>query len=122
MVDRDADGGMATILAAGVIAVLMSLVVLGIHLGAAVLTRHRVSNAADLAALSAAAQLVSEADLACQRAEWVADRLEVRLTACRIQGWEAFVEVAAQPPGWLRVFGTSSAHARAGPAEASAGG
>lgn len=117
MVDRHADDGMATILAAGVIAVLMSLVVLGLHLGAAVLTRHRASSAADLAALSAAAQLVTDPDLACRRAEWVATRLGVRLSTCRVQGWEAFVEVSAQPPGWLSVFGAVGAHARAGPVE-----
>lgn len=104
-------------LGAGVIAALMLLVVLGIQVGGAVLTRHRVAAAADLAALAAAGQLVAGADRACERARWVAVQMSATTTACRIVGWEAYVEVSARPPGWAALSGTANAHARAGPAE-----
>ncbi|MBA8931289.1 secretion/DNA translocation related TadE-like protein [Kutzneria viridogrisea] len=116
------DEGGATVLAAVIATALVLSTVLGLHLGAAVLTRHRATAAADLGALAAAAQAVAGTDSACRRAEWVADRYGVRLTACRLRGWEAAVEVTAQPPGWLAATGTASAHARAGPAEVSEGG
>jgi secretion/DNA translocation related TadE-like protein len=114
--------GSATILVTGVVAVLMSLVVLGLQVGGAVLTRHRVAGAADLAALAAAGQLVEGADRACERARWVVERMSATMTACRISGWEAYVEVTARPPGWAVLSGTANAHARAGPAEVPDGG
>jgi secretion/DNA translocation related TadE-like protein len=111
----------ATVLVAGVISVLMVLVVLGIQVGAAVLTRHRVSAAADLAALAAAGEATAGTDRACERAGWVVERMSATMTACRISGWEAYVEVTARPPGWAALFGTANAHARAGPAEVPGG-
>ena len=114
--------GSATILVVGVVAVLMSLVVLGLQVGGAVLTRHRVAAAADLGALAAAGQLVAGADRGCERARWVVERMSASMTACRISGWEAYVEVTARPPGWAALSGTANAHARAGPAEVPDGG
>jgi secretion/DNA translocation related TadE-like protein len=116
------DRGAATVLVAGMAVVLMVLVVLGLQLGGAVLTRHRVAAAADLAALAAAGQLVAGADGACERARWVAERMSVTTTACRVVGWEVYVEVTARPPGWAVLSGTANAHARAGPAEVPGGG
>jgi secretion/DNA translocation related TadE-like protein len=109
--------GSATVLVAGMVAVLMVLVVLGLQLGGAVLTRHRVAAAADLAALAAAGQLAAGIDHACERARQVAERMSATTTACRVVEREAYVEVAARPPGWAALSGTANAHARAGPAE-----
>jgi secretion/DNA translocation related TadE-like protein len=111
------DRGSATVLMAGVAAVLMLLIVLGLQVGGAMLTRQRVATAADLAALAAAGQAVGGADHACARARWVVERMSATLTACRIVEWEAYVEATARPPGWAALSGAASAHARAGPAE-----
>lgn len=113
--------GSATVLVAGMAVVLMMLVVLGLQIGGAVLTRHRVAAAADLAALAAAGQLAAGADRACERARQVAERMSVTTTACRVVEWEAYVEVTARPPGWAALAGTANAHARAGPAEVPGG-
>ena len=108
-------------LMASVAAVLMVLVVLGLQVGGAMVTRHRVAAAADLAALAAAGQAVAGVDRACERARWVVERMSATLTACRIVEWDAYVEVTARPPGWAALSGTANAHARAGPAEVPAG-
>ena len=113
--------GSTTVLMPAVIAVLMVLVVLGIHLGGAVLTRHRVAAAADLAALAAAGWAVAGTEEACGRARWVVERMGATLTACRIAGWQSYVEATARPPGWAALSGTANAHARAGPAEVPGG-
>jgi secretion/DNA translocation related TadE-like protein len=113
--------GSATVMVAGMVVVLMVLVVLGLQLGGAVLTRHRAAAAADLAALAAAGQLAAGVDRACARARQVAERMSVTTTACRVVEWEAYVEVTARPPGWAALSGTANAHARAGPAEVPGG-
>jgi secretion/DNA translocation related TadE-like protein len=109
--------GSATVLVAGMVVVLMMLVVLGLQIGGAVLTRHRVAAAADLAALAAAGQLAAGSDHACERARQVAERMSVTTTACRVVEREAYVSVTARPPGWAALSGTANVHARAGPAE-----
>jgi hypothetical protein len=48
----DGDRGVATVWAAGAIAVLVSMAVFGLHLGEAMVVRHHVESAADLAALA----------------------------------------------------------------------
>jgi len=120
--NRCGDEGAATIVAAVAIAVLLSLAALGVHLGAAMLIRHRAANVADLSALAAAAAVAAGPDEACQRAHRVADRSGARLAACQVRGQEVFVEVTVRPPDWLSAAGTASAHARAGPAEESGAG
>ena len=115
------DRGSATVVMAGVAAVLMLLIVLALQVGGAVLTRHRVAAAADLGALAAAGQVVAGVDQACERARWVVERMSATVTACRIVEWEAYVEVTARPPGWAALSGTANAHARAGPAEVPGG-
>ena len=111
-----ADRGSATVWAAGGIAALLLVVWLTVALGAAAITRHRAGSAADLAALAAAAYATEGEDPACARAGWVAERMNVRLTSCRLRGWDAEVEITAQPPDLLVGFGRASARARAGPA------
>jgi secretion/DNA translocation related TadE-like protein len=109
--------GSASIWAAGGIAVVLVLIGLVLGIGAAAVTRHRAASAADLAALAAAAHAVSGERAACARAGWVADRMRVRLAACRLSGWEVEVEIVAQPPDLLLGFGSATARARAGPVD-----
>ncbi|PZS24482.1 MAG: hypothetical protein DLM60_00210 [Pseudonocardiales bacterium] len=107
---------MATVWAAGAIAVLVSMTVFGLHLGEAMVVRHQVESAADLAALAGAATVVAGEQYACTQARQVTDRMRVQLTSCRIRGWTVLVEATAQPPGWLAALATPTAQARAGPA------
>ena len=109
------DRGSASVWAAGAIAALLALVGLVVAVGAAAVTRHRAANAADLAALAAAAHAWSGPEYACGRARWVTDQMRVQLTRCHLDGWDALVEIAAQPPDLLAGFGPATAHARAGP-------
>jgi secretion/DNA translocation related TadE-like protein len=89
-----------------------------IDVGAAVAARHRVEAAADLAALAAAALAVRGPETACTRAAGVAAGSGGRLVRCRLQGWEAYVEVEAGVG--LSGLGdvTVRGRARAGPAAA----
>jgi secretion/DNA translocation related TadE-like protein len=109
------ESGSASIWAAGGIAALLLLVALIAGIGGAANTRHRAASAADLAALAAAGQATAGQQAACAKAGLVADRMRVHLSACRIIGWNAEVEIAAQPPDLLIGFGTATARARAGP-------
>ncbi|MGH3905045.1 MAG: Rv3654c family TadE-like protein [Pseudonocardiaceae bacterium] len=110
------DRGMATVWAAGVIAVLMSLTVFGLHLGGVILARHHAESAADLAALAGAGSVVAGEAYACVRARQVTDRMRVRLVSCSARGWDVLVQVAARPGGPAGRFGEAIARARAGPA------
>jgi secretion/DNA translocation related TadE-like protein len=109
--------GSATVWAAGAIAAILLIVGVIVEIGSAEVTRHRADSAADLAALAAAGHATSGQELACSRARWVADRMRVELTACRLVGWDAEVEIAARPPDLLLGFGSATARARAGPLE-----
>ncbi len=111
----DGDRGVATVWAAGAIAVLVSLAVFGLHLGEAMVVRHQVESAADLAALAGAATVVAGEQYACTQARRVTDRMRVQLTSCQIRGWDVLVDVAAQPEGWLGSLGAATGRARAGP-------
>lgn len=105
------DRGSATVFGVAVLAVVVLLVVFGIQLGGAVVHRHEVAGAADLAALAAASRLVEGELHACERATWVADQMRTRLVDCAVNGWEVTVEVT----GGRTVFGTAAVRARAGP-------
>lgn len=111
----DDESGLATVWAAGAVAALLVIACLVWWLGAAVVTRHRAANAADLAALAAAGHAGNGALEACERAGAVADRMHVRLRDCRLERWDALVIVEALPPGPLARFGAAVARARAGP-------
>lgn len=112
---RSGDDGIATVWAAGVIAVVMVLASLVAGVGAAMVTRHRAEAAADLAALSGAVHAVSGEEAACARAQRVADRMRVELVGCRLSGWDVSVHVAARPPSFVAAFGPAESAARAGP-------
>jgi secretion/DNA translocation related TadE-like protein len=105
------DQGYATVWVAGGIAALTVVFAVALHLGAAVLARHRAAAAADLAALAAATNAVSGERMACERAQWVVERMEAHMLSCGLSGWDALVEVQARATG----LGVATAHARAGP-------
>ncbi|WP_053738801.1 Rv3654c family TadE-like protein [Nocardia sp. NRRL S-836] len=106
------DRGSAAV--SGVVAMVLLIVVAtaGAQVGAAVIARHRVTGAADLAALAAAARLDEGDRQACEQAQRVALQNGGELRACAVNGWEVVVEVSAATP-----FGPLSARSRAGPAE-----
>ncbi|MGH3669540.1 MAG: Rv3654c family TadE-like protein, partial [Pseudonocardiaceae bacterium] len=86
-----------------------------LHLGEAMVIRHRAEAAADLAALAAAARAVPGERYACAQARRITGGMRVQLVSCSLHGWDALVSVAAQPTGWLGALGPATAHARAGP-------
>lgn len=115
-VDRgSADQGSATVWTAGAVAVVLVIAVAGMHLGGMLLTRHRAESAADLAGLAAAGRSVAGQQVACARAHGLTERMIVELVSCRLEGWDALVEVRVRPGGPLARFGSATARARAGP-------
>lgn len=98
----------------GVVAMLLLIIVTitGAQVGAAVVARHRVTGAADLAALAAAARLTDGDGSACEQARRVAEANRSTLDSCAVSGWEVVVQLSAITP-----FGPVNARARAGPAE-----
>jgi secretion/DNA translocation related TadE-like protein len=93
----------------------MTTLLVGLHLGAAVIARHRAEAAADLAALAAAGVAVEGVQTACDRAGEVAAAMAGTVTSCRLVGWDALVEVHV--PAAVTLPGTDGAvgRARAGP-------
>lgn len=114
----ESDRGVATVWAAGAVAVLMSMAVFGLHLSTAMVARHHVESAADLAALAGAGMVVAGERYACAQARQVTDRMRVQLLSCRTQGWDVLVEAATRPAGWLGELGVATGRARAGPVDA----
>ncbi|WP_434451669.1 Rv3654c family TadE-like protein [Lentzea sp. E54] len=104
--------GSAAVSGVAAMLLLIILTVAGAQAGSAVIARHRVTGAADLAALAAAARLTEGDDSACDQAKRVAAANGAELTNCAVSGWEVVVEVSAITP-----FGPANARARAGPAE-----
>jgi secretion/DNA translocation related TadE-like protein len=113
--DGGRERGSATVWAAVGIAAITTVLVVGLHFGAAVIARHRAEAAADLAALAAAGAAVEGAEAACERAERVVEAMGATLAACHLDGWDALVE--AHAPVAIAVPGvdTASGRARAGP-------
>lgn len=109
------DDGSATIWTVGAIALLLIVLLFVLTAATVVTTRHRAESAADLAALAAARQAAAGTQSACAQANQLAARTDVTVTACRIQGWDAYVEVDARLPADLQRFGAVHARARAGP-------
>jgi secretion/DNA translocation related TadE-like protein len=114
----DPEAGTASVWVAGAIATLLVIAGLLFALGSVVVVRHRATDAADLAALAAAGHADWGADVACENARSVVERMAVRLVSCRLERWDALVEVEAVVPGGL---GPASARARAGPVPATSG-
>ncbi|WP_218120097.1 Rv3654c family TadE-like protein [Actinopolyspora mzabensis] len=111
------DEGSATVPAAVLTLAVLAACWLGVQFGAALVAGHRVSGAADLAALAAAAHSHQGRYAACSRAEEVARRMNVVLHECLLHGRRARVrtelEIPAAPPG----IGHVSGRAMAGPVD-----
>lgn len=119
--ELDAESGSATVwvliasglvLAAGLLAILLS---------AAVLTRHRAEAAADLAALAAADAALQGPAAACGRARRVAAAGGATLVSCALLDATAEVVVRLPATGVLGRLPPVQARSRAGPAPPSRG-
>jgi secretion/DNA translocation related TadE-like protein len=111
------DRGAATIWTVGGIAVVMAVLAGVVVFAQAVVARHQVESAADLAALAAAGRAPAGEGPACAAAAGVAAHMHVGLSTCSLSGLDALVEVVLVPPGVLGQFGSAAARARAGPVE-----
>jgi len=105
------EAGSASVLALGVIAMVIVLVSLTVALGSVLTARHRVASAADAAALAAADTVRGlVTGFPCERAQAVAAAHALAVSACRIDGFIAEVAVGDD---WLGLAIT--VRARAGP-------
>lgn len=94
------------------IAAVAAILVIGLQIAGAVIARHRVEAAADLAALAGSTRALFGD--ACERAGVVAAANGARVDECSLDGLDVRVVVSA--PVSLGVFGgTVSGRARAGP-------
>lgn len=102
---------------AGAVAALIMIAVFLFWLGAASVARHRASAAADLAALAAAARAGDGVAAACEKARSVTNHMRAEVVSCRLDGWDALVEVEVEVglPHVLDSFGSAEGRARAGP-------
>ncbi|MFG1931757.1 Rv3654c family TadE-like protein [Mycobacterium sp. NPDC048908] len=96
-------------------AVLLALTVGGVHVGSAVIARHRAQASADLAALAAAAHLGSGADAACARAVALARAMGTNSTRCAVDGLDVVITVEAALSLDRFGVGPARATAKAGP-------
>jgi secretion/DNA translocation related TadE-like protein len=110
-----ADDGVATVWAAAAMAVLTSVLAICLHLGSAVLARHRAESAADLAALAGAREAVRGEATACRRAAAIAAAAGGGVVRCRLVGWSVLVEVRVPVPFALPGLDTATGQAMAGP-------
>ncbi|QLY31381.1 Rv3654c family TadE-like protein [Nocardia huaxiensis] len=110
------DAGGVTLTACLALAALLAMTLLIGQVGAAVVGRHHVQSAADLAALAAAAALDGGNTAGCARAETIARRMNVRVLDCVVADWDVTVTVEMRMSlGPLGVRPVRAA-ARAGPA------
>jgi secretion/DNA translocation related TadE-like protein len=108
--------GSATVWVLAFSAVLATIGLAVVLVGAAAVARHRATAAADLAALAAAGQAVLGRPGACAVAAEIAEANLAELTACTVDE-ESVVEVRVRVPVHLGRLGNHSAtgRARAGP-------
>lgn len=107
------DTGTATVLAAVLIAALVSVSYGGALIGTAALARHRAQAAADLAALGAAGQLLLGPTAACGQARQLATAMGAALVGCEVVHLDVVVTMTVRTGGWPG--GEARAAARAGP-------
>lgn len=107
------DQGAVAVLAALLIGGLVALSLCGVHLGAAVLARHRAQSAADLAVLAAAGWLPAGREAACHGAGRVSGAMGAVVRGCDIDDLDIVVTVTVALGGW--VGSEAQASARAGP-------
>ncbi|MCX2933095.1 flp pilus-assembly TadE/G-like family protein [Mycobacterium sp. CVI_P3] len=105
--------GAATVFAAILVAALVAITLGGVHIGGAVVARHRAQAGADMAALAAAMWLPRGADSACRQAAAVTRAMGTVLRQCDIA--ELDVVVAVEAATGRLIGGRAHAAARAGP-------
>ena len=110
------DLGFAAVVVLALAGVLVACAGVSVALASIAVARHRAASGADLAALSAALHARQGAPAACAAARRTAREQHTVLTACRLEGLDAAVEVSARPAPALVRFGTAVGRARAGPA------
>lgn len=106
--------GVATVVAALMVAMIFTVTIGGALIGGAVVARHRAQSAADLAALAAARRVPAGSAIACAEARAVAGAMGAQLRACHIDELDVVVAVAVPVGG--RIGAEARAAARAGPA------
>lgn len=111
----EAERGTATVFAVGVLPVLLSVCWIAMQLGGALITRHRVEGAADLAALAVAANAASGQRSACASAEWVARRMDATVRSCTLSGRHARIRLRAYQSPFVARFVAVNGRAHAGP-------
>lgn len=109
------DGGSATVWAALASGVILVIGMVGVDLASGVRARHVAESAADLAALAAAGHTVEGTDVACRAARTVADHAGAEVRSCRLDGWDALVEVQVGRAWTMLGRGPAGGRARAGP-------
>lgn len=107
------DRGSVTVLAAFMVAALVSTSVGGVHIAAAVLAQHRAQSAADLSVLAAAAWLPRGPSSACDGAQRVSGEMGAVLRRCDVERLDVQVTVTVEVGGL--VGSEAQASARAGP-------
>lgn len=112
------DRGSATVWAALASGVILAVGLVGVDLASSVRARHVAESAADLAALAAAGRSVEGDGAACGAARALAERSGTRISACRLEGWDALVEVEVDRAWTMLGHEPGRARARAGPAPA----
>lgn len=95
--------------------VLLVLTVGGAAVGSAVIARHRAQAAADLAAVSAAAHLVSGPEVACASAASLTTAMSATMTACAVEELDVVVTVDVSVVLGRWGVNVARASARAGP-------
>ncbi|MDT5013288.1 MAG: hypothetical protein QOH57_4905 [Mycobacterium sp.] len=97
------------------IAVLVAITLGAVHVGSAVIARHRAQAAADMAALAGATVMPDGPAAACAKAAAVARAMGVEQASCETDGLDVAVTIDAQLalPAWG--LGPAHAIARAGP-------
>ena len=111
---RRDERGVATVLAIGLMGVLLGVTVIAAGATRVAVAGHRAAAAADLAAL-AGAQAVRDGADGCAAAERSALRNQGRVTTCTQEGLEVQVTVEVQTPRMVGLVWSLPATARAGP-------
>jgi secretion/DNA translocation related TadE-like protein len=114
--------GSATVWAAGLLALIGLVIVVGVAQATAVIARHRVETAADLAALAGAAAVSARESDGCAAAATFAERNGARLGACVLLGEDVEVTVSRPVRFWRLGVRSATARARAGPVDRSVSG
>jgi secretion/DNA translocation related TadE-like protein len=94
---------------------MVAITIGALHVGSAVIARHRAQAAADMAALAAATAMPVGAAAACAKAAGVVRAMGATQTGCAPDGLDVVVEVDAELSLTLWRVGAAHAMARAGP-------